>query len=1232
MRNGRRLLLAMLGASLLGMLASGAPAEPRTEGASAAHLTLEVEWNTPATPAQDAPAVELELTEGQILGAVAVPGGGLPEPIPVAKADAAWALGSGRSGRVRTRVEAPLGASLVVKAGGQSYRFPLLALLEGPQQSPAKGATHVGVERLAWDAIEIRAGEGIDGTAAPGATVPVTVGFNIPMTEPSEVVLKFSAELRPLRGGDLVWRIDRADQVLAAGGQVAPSRALTVQMPKAEGTYKLDVHASWEPSVKPAEGTRIGRWVRRNRKLPAGNSATRSVTLAVVGAKPEAAETVPEAVVDLLDLSRPRGNRPTASGRATAAEPGKAWSVPDAALVEAHLRDRLRGWIVRGENESANLGAAEASGLAWSAFGLRVPHPGRPHRLTVTVVGGHPSALGIALIAPATESGGRPRIVLDACASSPPILEGGAPTTFSWLVWPDAAEPVLVAVNRGSNSPVRLGAVELKELADVPRGPALIEPPGDPGRGLGLVVGGPRGLDRFGGGDGPADPLIQATNLSAYLAHCGASTAVLPEGLADRPARQALDGQAAEDCTGPDRLDLALRVLGRKGLSAWVEARLDGPLPGLPAPDTAAALARGLVRVDRRGKADGPVAAYFPLNPEVRDAMARRVATAIAPRKARPNLSGVLIRLGPGPTLAGTPEAGLDDATFARFLRAMFDPATARGLKGLGPEAPGRFAARAEFLAGAGRSPWLAWRARELGVVYDELAKATRRAAPGALFAVATPGLDAGPIGQEARRADGLGQAPGLAWRALGLDLKAWPTDPGSPIVLRGVGLGEDELGKDLATSPDLDEQVASRPVRGVLLADAETDDEGGALRLNAAPAVDGPAGDEPLGHALAAFDARWAMVSALGAAGQEDRLRRFARVFRALPAPPEGPPTGGRLPAGVAMRSATSGGKSYLAVANDAPYPTVVEAVLDAPSDAALDDLGRGMRLTPESAPGGGKRLVLDLAPFGSAAIRVGAPGVREHAVTPHHPASTRAGLEVQVGDLSARLLRLSRGVPAAGGPPIYGFEPEADVRVVQIQGAPALKGWKALGDASNAAEIDADRPHSGVGSLRLDAKALPASVAGESFLPPGGATIAVQGWLRADRPDTRVRAWIEGEANGVSLARPADLVAQPDWSAITFRAGDLPAGGLQRARLRFEVLSPGRLWIDDVSVSGAALAESDRSNARRTLGAALQAYREGRYADFARLANSRWARRVEAAPATGPNAARPDVRRRRF
>ena len=80
--------------------------------------------------------------------------------------------------------------------------------------------------------------------------------------------------------------------------------------------------------------------------------------------------------------------------------------------------------------------------------------------------------------------------------------------------------------------------------------------------------------------------------------------------------------------------------------------------------------------------------------------------------------------------------------------------------------------------------------------------------------------------------------------------------------------------------------------------------------------------------------------------------------------------------------------------------------------------------------------------------------------------------------------------------------------------------------------------------------------------------------------------------------------------------RASDIPASGLDTARIRFEMMTPGVLWIDDLRIGSEAPSKSARLNARITLLAALQAYREQRFADFARLAESHWIRQSNTAP----------------
>lgn len=1243
-------LVAATGLSAPRARARELPAPPGID--TACRWTVEVDWSAPAsagTPAAPAPAASgatLALSAGRILDAVPVsPDAARPSAVP---GGGTWSLGPANKGRVRARIEAPPAAQVVVRVAGQESRVALAALLEGPQRPTLGGGVEIGVERPAWDSIRVELGpEAADGTATAGAGVPLRVGFDIRTPELGEVAVRASAELRPIRGGDPVWRHDWQEVVAAyapadAGNDAAGrASAMTLTAPPAEGTYVLEVRASWEPLSGNAD-TRLGRLVRRRRAArDAANTASRRVTLAVL-ASPNRAATppLPSRVdgagieVDSVDLGRTWGHRLTASGRSPLLGPGLGgWAVPDAAVVEPAVRDRLRGWINRKGAEVATLAPADPAGLAWTAVPLRVPHPERPHRLAVSVVGGQPAALGVAMIAAPGGVGGNARVVLDACASGPPVAEGDAPATLSWPVWPDDPSPTLVLVNRDGRSPVVVGSVTLEEMPEPAPAPGLAR---NPARSLGLHLGSARDLDRFGGSagneTGRVDPMVRARNLAAYLGSCGATGVVLPDGLPDRARRRALDGQADEDSIGPDRLSLLLRVLARRGVSAWVDVAFDDALPGLPAPDSAEAVAEGLARLDRRGRPDG---SYQPLHPRVREAMARRVADAVAARKVNPNMVGALVRLGPGSTLPGGPDSGLDDATFRRFARAAFDNENAVGLlgRGGGTDDPGRFEARAQFVESKGRPPWLAWRSAEVAALYRALADAARAAAPGSALAVATPGLDPGPAGDEARRVDQAGLGPDLAWKNLGFDLAAWPRDEKAPIVLRSAGLSAGDLAHDLATSAELDDPVAARPDRGALLGvgSAAPGRPAGPCLL-ATPTPDGPAGDEAMGHAVAALDATRVIIAATAATGQEQRLRRFSRPFSAMPTAPIGGERA-RSASGAVARTFRQGNDTILALANDTPYPILMETELAATTTAPVDDLGRGLALVADRGAHG-SRVVIDLPPFGIAAARVAAPEARIALARPHLDPAALEGMKARYEELAARLGRL-QSEPAAGarapGPAGGGFEPET-VQLATNRSTPVVPGWNvapatAATGGGGSIEIDRDRPHAGRGSLRLDAVGSGVAATSDPFRPAGRTALTVRAWVRGDRPDGRARIRLEGQAAGRPVAAQVEVATRAEWTEATLNLGSIPPGGLDSARLRFELAGPGRLWVDDVTVTGDAPTESERLYASRDLRAALLAYRDGRLADFARKAGSHWTRFLVDVPAVAADP-RPPIR----
>ena len=100
--------------------------------------------------------------------------------------------------------------------------------------------------------------------------------------------------------------------------------------------------------------------------------------------------------------------------------------------------------------------------------------------------------------------------------------------------------------------------------------------------------------------------------------------------------------------------------------------------------------------------------------------------------------------------------------------------------------------------------------------------------------------------------------------------------------------------------------------------------------------------------------------------------------------------------------------------MANDTPYVILLETLLHAPAEATVDDLGRRQRLVPAAAPNGARSLVLELPPFGVAAMRVNSASARIEPIGPYLPAGR--DLDARREHLSALLDRMNQGDAAAG------------------------------------------------------------------------------------------------------------------------------------------------------------------------------------------------------------------------
>ena len=281
---------------------------------------------------------------------------------------------------------------------------------------------------------------------------------------------------------------------------------------------------------------------------------------------------------------------------------------------------------------------------------------------------------------------------------------------------------------------------------------------------------------------------------------------------------------------------------------------------------------------------------------------------------------------------------------------------------------------------------------------------------------------------------------------------------------------------------------------------------------LTALPLGDGPAADEPLGHALAALDAQWVFLAAKAVAGHEERLRRFAGVLRALPAWPAVPsdaradPT--PRPFGVAVRRMSDDAQTFLEIANDSPYPIRLAELLDAPGFGSHRGPrprpsplagSRGRRAQPGSRPAPLRRRGDPDRSAARSALVGDAVSVRGRA--DHHASA----IQRAVGPAGAAQSRAFDGVALEPANP--GFEPDSDSsprrpagssrgtgcrsRLPHAGASTAVPGgWRVEGKPAGTSTIAIDRenPHCGQGSLQLTAAV--------------GSGVGGQRAIRAERP----------------------------------------------------------------------------------------------------------------------------------
>jgi hypothetical protein len=776
---------------------------------------------------------------------------------------------------------------------------------------------------------------------------------------------------------------------------------------------------------------------------------------------------------------------------------------------------------------------------------------------------------------------------------------------------------------------------------------------------------------------------LGSRRLMEYLHHVGYNglvMSVLAEGGAIYPSTQFQSTPrfdtgtiyaTGQDPQPKDVLELLLRDFDREGLRLIPALQLTAPIAELESlaraaksPTTGIHLigADGRTYVERMGTNLGAAPYYNPLHPQVQRAMTAIVGELAERYGQHPAFAGVALQLSAdGFTQFPGVEWPLDDHTMARFCReAALDSSAIKQLSSTNDD---RFAARAHLISGRLKDTWLAWRAAQLTALYRQMRVEIAKHAPQAKLVLLGAGLYEGAPAQRALRpalprrvkVDELLLTLGLQADTLarlgGVKLPRPYRLAPSAVAANGAVDGELNRADDVMQlySPAISQrwaQLYHEPVRTRLASFDEASPFGAANTFTWLVTQFVPAAErnrKRFTHAVAASDAAQLIDGGwMLPLGQEDTLLDLISTYRQLPAEPFTALPEPSEP--VAIRTLIKDQQTFIYLANDSPWQVRVSLGVEGPEGMRYQALG-GTRKLPALVrqAGAGTRWTLELAPYELVAARFESPDVRFDRPEITLEEQVAVNLERRISDLSARVAALASPAPIAvlRNP---GFEAPLE--------ASALVGWTTAAPVGTQVELDARTFHAGGQSLHITSTGPRASMRSEAIDAPATGRLSVALWIKlADKSkQPTLRLAVECRADERDYYRyaavggngPNQVPLTDEWAQYIYQVDDLPTHGVRDLRLRFDLMTTGDLWLDDVQVYDLSFSNTERVELSKIVSLADYKRTAGEYASCLQILESHWptflvehvplaqgpnplARRPDAPPAAGPPAPAP-------
>ncbi len=1049
--------------------------------------------------------------------------------------------------------------------------------------------------------------------------------------------LRFQAQITSNPGGQRIWSEEYA------AGDEGTATSVTLKVPDEEGVYDLTIAA--------AQSSRF------RRLRPHEPVAERKIQFVVLHQRPqlETGQGPPSRVVEINPVN-PRwwerfGNLPLIPGL----RKGPLGN-GDAATWE---HPQLGPMIQLGPGGAA-------PNISWEAYPLPINNPGQVHILEIEYPSDVPQAMGISLLEPNAAGAVTPIgldsgvYVSDEEAESPPRM-----ARHRVIFWPRTKTPLLLITNRRPGSRAVYGKIAVLSGTHSKFSALSLKRP-DVGNLLPPAFADSRRPERLWAGymDRPLFPenfsapeALDASShrslddwntfyqggirLVKYLKHVGYGglmmsafadgSTIYPSQIVEPTPRYdtGVFFATGQDPQRKDVLELLFRLFDREGLMLMPALQFASPLPELEAIKRAGGpQAVGIEWIGADGKPwlsgvtprQGLAPYYNLLDPRVQEAMLRVAGELTARYATHDSFGGLALQLSPdGYAQLPGEDWGYDDQTISRF-----ESDTKTRVPGTGAQ---RFAARARYLSGPGRTAWLEWRANVVADFHRRLQNDVGSRHEGAKLYLA------GGTMLENRQTQ-FRLRPTLPRRTkldealleLGIHAQSY-RDPDGAVLLRPQHL-RPSLGAqpaqaadaEIYLAPEMDKLFSNQPEpahlfyhepqKARLVSFDAKSPFGAANTYTWLVSQMSPSNDRNrrrFAHSLAisdtqeVFDGGWLLPL-----GQEDALKDLVSVYRLLPGEHFETVAGEFQP--VTMRTLNHDRQTYLYLVNDSPWDVSISMQLDLPPNGKLEKLGESRGIGPLVRSAGGTSWKVALRPYDLVAARFSTPNV--HVRNPKVSLSDQVirSLQHKIEDLVARVAALGNPQPISvlENP---GFETSS-------AGDP-VPGWTPNAAPGGSVVVDTQQKHSGAQSLKLAGTGQRVSVTSAPFEPPSTGRLAIEVWLRiADpRQQPSVRIGVEGdlrdgkfEPYGNIPPVGAGAASPDDWMRYAFQLDNLPSEGLTALRIQLELLNAGEVWVDDVQVFDLSFSEPERLELSKMISLASVQLEKGQVADCARLLEGYW------------------------